>query len=132
MSVKIDGSNGLTFPDSTSQSTAVTLAGLLGTGVTISTTAPANTMVITSNGRLGVGTDSPDFQLDVSGTSASTTTSGVGIGIENWSTTTDSRAGVVFRNYDNSGASIWSTRTGSSKGTLVFGTNNGGGLLRLT
>jgi hypothetical protein len=63
MTVKIDGTNGLTFPDSTSQSTAVTLAGLLGTGVTISTTAPANTMVIATTGKIGINTNNTPAKL---------------------------------------------------------------------
>lgn len=77
---------------------------------------------------LGIGTSSPDKQLDVSGTSASTTTVGVGISVENLSFTNNTRAGIVFRNGDNYGSSIWSPRTGSSAGALVFGTNGGAGV----
>lgn len=78
-------------------------------------------------GNVGIGTSSPDYQLDVSGTSTSITTLGVGISVENLSFTTNTRAGIVFRNGDNYGASVWSLRTGSSAGALVFGTNGGGG-----
>lgn len=90
-------------------------------------TSRTTRMVIDTSGNVGIGTSSPDHQLEVSGTSTSTTTLGVGISVENGSFTTNTRAGIVFRNSDNYGASVWSPRTGSSAGALVFGTNGGGG-----
>lgn len=103
-------------------------AAYTGDGILFADGTPANTLVTTTSGRVGIGTNSPDYQLDVSGTSSSTTTLGVGISLENLSFTLNTRAGIVFRNGDNYGASIWSPRTGSSNGALVFGTNGGGGV----
>jgi hypothetical protein len=85
-------------------------------------------MRLDSSGNMGIGTTSPDKRLAVSGSSTATTTVGVALSVENTSFTSDTRAGVVLRNGDNFGASIWSPRTGSSAGALVFGTNGGGGL----
>jgi len=76
--------------------------------------------------RLGIGNTSPSKKLTIEETNASTTTV-TGIEVANFSITTGSRAGVVFRNYDNYGASIWSPRTGGTQGALVFGTNSGAG-----
>jgi hypothetical protein len=88
---------------------------------------PSDAAVINASGNLGIGTTSPDHRLEVSGSSESTTTLGVGVSVENTSFTTNTRAGIVFRNGDNYGASVWSPRTGSSAGALVFGTNGGAG-----
>jgi sugar lactone lactonase YvrE len=84
-------------------------------------------MTLDAGGNLGVGTTSPDKLLDVSGSSTSTTTVGIALSVENTSFVDGSRAGVVLRNGDNFGASIWSPRTGSSASVLVFGTNGGAG-----
>lgn len=84
-------------------------------------------LTVDTSQNVGIGTISPDKQLDVSGTSSSTTTVGIGVSVENLSFTNNTRAGIVFRNGDNYGSSIWSPRTGSSAGALVFGVNNSGG-----
>lgn len=81
------------------------------------------TAVTVNGGYVGVGTGSPAKQINIEGSSASTTTIGVGMLITNTNTTNNSRAGIAFANFDNYGAAIWSPRTSSTAGALVFGTN---------
>jgi hypothetical protein len=84
-------------------------------------------LVITDDDRVGIGTTTPTKKLEVYEDNSATTTT-TGIQITNPSTTTNSRSGIVFKNYDNNGAAIWSPRTGSSSGYLIFGTNSGAGI----
>lgn len=77
-------------------------------------------------GNVGVGTKSPDNLFEVERTNDSVTTTN-GITITNPSGTNDSRAGILFRNYDNYGVAIYSERTGSTAGRLVIDTNVGAG-----
>ena len=63
----------------------------------------------------------------ISGSDSSTSAT-YGLEIANTSSTADTIAGVIFKNYDNYGAWIRSPRTGSSQGALIFGTNTGGGI----
>jgi len=61
--------------------------------------------------------------------SANTSTSATfGLGITNTSSTSDTIAGIIFKNYDSNAAWIRSIRTGSAEGVLLFGTNSGGGI----
>jgi hypothetical protein len=80
-----------------------------------------------NGGSVGIGTTGPTKTLEVYTNNSSTTTSS-GLKITNFNTTTDSRAGIVFQNYDNNGAAIWSNRTGSTAGELVFGINPANGI----
>lgn len=60
---------------------------------------------------------------------ANTSTSATfGLGITNSSSTSDTIAGIIFKNYDSNAAWIRSIRTGSAEGVLLFGTNSGGGI----
>jgi len=86
----------------------------------------AEVMRLKTGGAVGIGTSDPADHLEISGTSNSTTDT-FGVRIHNNSLTTDASAGITFQQYDNVGAWIRSLRTGSSAGTLVFGTNGGGG-----
>jgi hypothetical protein len=81
---------------------------------------------VLANGNVGIGTPTPGKRLELSEDNSSTTTT-TGLRITNWSGTTDSRAGITFQNYDNVGAAIWSRRTGSTAGNLIFATNSGAG-----
>jgi hypothetical protein len=81
-------------------------------------------MRIATTGNVGIGTGGPEGRLELFGNDSSTTTIGVKALVTNYNTTTGTRAGIAFRNFDNYGASIWSPRTGSTAGVLVFGTNN--------
>jgi hypothetical protein len=81
------------------------------------------TALTVNGGYIGIGTGSPAKQINIEGSSSSTTTIGVGMLITNTNTTNDSRAGIAFANFDNYGAAIWSPRTSSTAGALVFGTN---------
>jgi len=83
-------------------------------------------MRINSSGSVGIGTDSPGKRVEISEDNSSTTAT-TGLKITNWSATTDARAGIVFQNYDNNNAAIWSRRTGSTAGSLILGTNSGTG-----
>jgi hypothetical protein len=78
-------------------------------------------------GSVGIGTTGPAKRLEVYQDNSSTTTT-TGILVTNFSLTTNSRAGISFRNFDNYGAAIWSPRTGSTVGHLIFGTNNSGAI----
>ena len=88
-----------------------------------------NSYFLTSlaSGNVGIGTASPGKRLEVSEDNASTTST-TGLKITNWSITTNTRAGIIFQNYDNIGAAIWSRRTGTTAGELIFGTNSGAGV----
>ena len=59
MAIELNGTTGITTPDITSE------AGLTVDGVSFASGAPANTLVTTSGGNVGVGTSSPGTKLDV-------------------------------------------------------------------
>lgn len=108
-----------------------------GSGGIVQTADASGVLQLQSNGsvavtvdtslNVGFGTTAPAKLVSLNGTSASTTTVGIGMLIANTNTTVDSRAGITFVNFDNYGASIWSPRTGSTAGALVFGANNSAG-----
>jgi len=87
-------------------------ANKLASGAAVSNIGytPVNKAGDTMTGELGINV------------SNNSTTSIVGEQISNTSFTTDSRAGVLFRNADTWGAAIWSRRTGSYEGELHLGT----------
>jgi hypothetical protein len=87
----------------------------------------ANISLQPNGGSVGIGTTGPSKTLEVSADNSSTTST-TGLKITNWNATTNARAGIVFQNYDNNGAAIWSDRTGSTSGVLVFGTNGATGI----
>jgi hypothetical protein len=91
-------------------------------------TAGANRLFITSGGDVGIGTapGSPSKKLEISDNNNSTSTI-TGLKIINYSLTANARSGIVFQSYDNNGAAIWSNRTGTTTGELLFGTNNSAG-----
>jgi len=84
-------------------------------------------VIVQASGNIGIGTASPGKRLEISEDNSSTTLT-TGFKITNWSGITDTRAGIVFQNYDNNAAAIWSRRTGSIPGELIFGTNGGAGI----
>ena len=63
MAITLNGTTGITTPDLTSE------AGLTVDGVSFASGAPANTLVTTSGGNVGVGTSSPQGKLQVKGDS---------------------------------------------------------------
>jgi hypothetical protein len=78
-------------------------------------------MRIEEGGNVGIGTTAPAKKTEISFNDGSTTLT-QGLLITNTNITTDTRAGIVFRNYDNYGTAIWSRRTGGYAGDLIFGT----------
>lgn len=84
-------------------------------------TAGSERLRVTSDGNVGIGTGSPSKRVEIGDTNNSTSLT-TGLMISNYSSTTDSRAGIVFKSFDNIGCSIWSRRTGSFAGDLCFGT----------
>jgi hypothetical protein len=81
------------------------------------------------NGPLGGGTpDTVAATTLTTSTSSSSTTANTGVTITNSNFTADTRAGVLLRNGDAYSAAIWSPRGSGADGTLVFGTNDGGGI----
>jgi hypothetical protein len=88
----------------------------------------ADRLLITSGGDVGIGTAPgfPSKKLEISDNNNSTSTV-TGLKIINYSLTANARSGIVFQSYDNNGAAIWSNRTGTTTGDLVFGTNAGAG-----
>jgi hypothetical protein len=104
--------------------------GGLGTGVfsIYDRTGTASRIAINNDGLVAIGNMvTPEKRLTVFDDNASTTTT-TGIVITNNSLTTNSRSGIAFKNFDNYGAAIWSPRTGSALGNLVFATNGGAGI----
>ena len=95
--------------------------------LTLQTSQSTRMTILNSNGHVGIGETSPHRLLHVRQTQNSTAVIS-GIHIQNYSSTANSSAGIVFENYDNPGAYIKSLRTGSSNGALAIGTNSGGGL----
>lgn len=97
------------------------------TGSNFTLTAPAVSASLftsaggTISGNVGIGTGSPSKRVEIADTNNSTSLT-TGLMISNYSSTTDSRAGIVFQSFDNIGCSIWSRRTGSFAGDLCFGT----------
>jgi hypothetical protein len=91
-------------------------------------TAGANRLLITSGGNVIVGnaTGFPSKKLEISDNNNSTSEI-TGLKIINYSLTANARSGIVFQSYDNNGAAIWSNRTGTTTGELLFGTNNSAG-----
>jgi hypothetical protein len=82
---------------------------------------------IDASGNFGLGTNNPQIKLDVRQDSSSTTVM-AGVRVQNTNITTGSQSGIAFLNYDNYNAKIYSPRSGSSQGDIVFATNNGGGI----
>jgi hypothetical protein len=80
-----------------------------------------------SSGNFGLGTNNPQIKLDVRQDSSSTSTM-AGIRVQNTNITSGSQSGIAFLNYDNYNAKIYSPRSGSSQGDIVFATNSGGGI----
>jgi len=94
----------------------------------------SNTTTIASGGLLthdgtATFTGTATFNQTAYVSAANTSTSATfGLGITNSSSTSDTIAGIIFKNYDNNAAWIRSIRTGSAEGVLLFGTNTGGGI----
>lgn len=83
-------------------------------------------MTLDASGRLGIGTTSPQNRLHTYDDNASTSVM-AGAYIQNVSFTTNSQAGIGFWAADNFNAKIYTLRSGSSAGNIVFATNGGGG-----
>jgi hypothetical protein len=81
---------------------------------------------VDTSGNVGIGTSSPSARLHVYQDSASTSVMS-GTYIQNVSFTTNSQAGIGFFAADNFNAKIYTLRSGSSAGNIVFATNGGGG-----
>jgi len=96
---------------------------MVGDGTTAGTNA---FLTIDTSGNTGIGTSTFTKKLTVYDTNSSTSVT-AGLLIANDSTTTNSRAGIIFKNYVNNAAAIWSPSTGGYTGNLIFGTTNGGG-----
>jgi hypothetical protein len=101
-------------------------SGNLGFYTLQSAVALAERMRITSIGNVGIGTSGPIKKLEIFDNNNSTDTTS-GLRIINYSLTANARSGIVFQSYDNNGAAIWSNRTGTTTGELIFGTNNSEG-----
>jgi hypothetical protein len=61
MAITLDGTNGITISDLISD------AGLTADGVSFASGAPANTLVTTDAGNVGIGTSSPNSKIDLGG-----------------------------------------------------------------
>lgn len=133
MPITLNGDTGITTPGLINTG-STTLVNLTTTGNTVLGDQSTDTLnvangnlVLNSSGNLGIGTASPASKLDVRGNSASTTVM-VGAYVYNENTTTNSQAGLGFFSYDNFNAKIYTLRSGSSAGNIVFATNGGGGV----
>ena len=121
MAITLDGTSGITTPDITSE------AGLTVDGVSFASGAPANTLVTTSGGNVGVGTSSPSQLLDVRGSSSPT------IKVRNTAAVVNNISQVLFEGTNTfSGTSTSyiqsiSLNAGNSSTALAFGTNADGG-----
>jgi hypothetical protein len=105
--------------------TANAAYGLANTALQNTSGTFAGSMYVT--GTLGVGATFPEKSLEVA-VANNTTNVHFGIKVSNYSFTTGTRSGIVFKNADNNGCAIWSRRTGSASGELYFGTNSGAGI----
>lgn len=92
-----------------------------------SDTQGAYRLVMSSAGNLGIGITAPSARLHVYQDSSSTSVMS-GAYIQNVSSTSNTQAGIGFFAYDNYNAKIYTTRTGSSQGNIIFATNSGGGI----
>jgi hypothetical protein len=86
----------------------------------------ANLFWDNTNTRLGVGTATPGATLHVYQNNASTSVM-TGAYIQNISFTANTQAGIGLWAGDNFNAKVYTLRSGTSAGNLVFATNGGGG-----
>jgi hypothetical protein len=83
-------------------------------------------MTLEADGDLGIGLTTPAARLHVRHESASTTVM-TGIYVQNFSFDANTQGGIGFYAADNYNAKVYTLRSGTSAGNLVFATNNGSG-----
>lgn len=120
MAITLNGTTGITTPDITSE------AGLTVDGVSFASGAPANTLVTTSGGNVGIGTSSPGALLDVMSASNPVAK------IRSNGGTVGNYAGLILQSYNNFSGSGQayirgvSSASGNSNTDLTFGVNASG------
>jgi hypothetical protein len=94
--------------------------------LTLEVPALAGTLIAAnSSGRVGIGT-TPASILHTLETVNNTTVMS-GLYLQNFSSTNNSQAGIGLWSYDNFNSKIYTLRSGTSQGNIVFATNGGGG-----
>jgi hypothetical protein len=131
MAITLNGTTGITTPDITSE------AGLTVDGVSFASGAPANTLVTTSGGNVGIGTSSP-----VTGNSKLTVTTGVtaqdgttpalqlyntgaGSNLKYWRITSTTTGAMAFETVNDAYSAATERMRIDSSGNLLHGNTSG-------
>jgi hypothetical protein len=111
----------------TTSGTSLNLSGDTSGVLQLASNGSTTAVTVDTSQNVGIGTADGGVRLRVRQDSTSTTVV-AGMYLQNGSFDTGTQVGVGFRNGDNFNAKIYSLRSGSSAGNIVFATNNNGGV----